>query len=304
MRGLSLYSLLEYILAVALVIVEVSLLIQFYYYNMSSNFNNLQYLYFMNEMYEERFFYCLYKATNNPYYLFYIPPVQDINSISNSTSNYIYYCNSQQTFQFYNLTGNYTSGNYTTLVYENITETIIPTYAFFDSTDMSKFFLFNKYILEKFVKQYGAEKAAEATQSALDAFVSTITFQWQDTISNIQSAATDTYQALQAVYTESELSAFNGSENLEIFHSFFANLSKNPNENGYMFTPITAPTLLVVDTNNHLYSYSIYDFGYISAVQCNETINDAQLLLCRQEYNSNDYSKARKCFEKAIKIKC
>lgn len=309
MKSFGLYSILEYILSTVLILVEVLILANYYYSHLESEMNFSQYTFFMNELYFERFLYCLYKATGNPYYLFYIPSYliptggnalitnsevssfsDNFDNIMNNNISYLDSCFSPISFSLvYILNITNSSSSLYNITFENINISTVPTFIIQ--------YAYNRAIIDLGV--YNDEIGQILTGSS----------NWDSNaiqdlsnvlnISNFEENISSYFSKYlyEHIFSSSQIGLSNQIANQLIQENQQAigtaiGIINGTIKGSNTLVPIFSPNILISDTNNNLYIISVYQFGSISAKQSiYPNLNSTELQqIAQQELSSNGNS--------------
>lgn len=280
MRSFGIYTILEYLLSVVLVIIEISILINYYmdYLSVGLDFSN--YIAFMNELYYERLYYCLYKLYGNPQYLFYIPNETIANAtVSNSNDiSYLDNCYSPLNFELtYPINSSTISSGVYNVTLENLNMSSVPTFIIQDAENRNNIYYigYNDMIDPLLENVFGNN--IPPNQILSQQLYQPISQSVNEFGLNILSMSSFIYTLSQIEYLFEETSGqYIDSEGENISENAIGVIEGSINQE-YILSPLFSPQILAVDNNYKLHVITVYQFGDISSVETYYTANETAL---------------------------
>ncbi|BFI73403.1 hypothetical protein YN1_3900 [Nanoarchaeota archaeon] len=273
MRALGLKDIIEYILAAVIVVVFTILLIFFYGFYETEQYNLQSYEIFYQSLLVDRLNYCLYKYTGNPYYLFYAPSNSTLqeywNKLEGCFMNYSGFF--EVPIQYYKVTSNVNGEveeNYT-IEYANLSYVGVPYLIFYNINNLSKSYIF--YYNQTFSGSLISNNYLEASAFLLGAsslIISTLATSYVSPPSSVNVNNNNQLYSLlsqyllnESNYTEQLLQNITAYNNT--FEDFYKECVQNGFKEGIFMYPMLSKSIFEVNYNGEPINIGVYQFGLV-----------------------------------------
>ncbi|MEM4588032.1 MAG: hypothetical protein QXW13_00725 [Nanopusillaceae archaeon] len=232
-KSLSFTDIILYLISIFAIVGMAMYLSVFFQVDHQILFDTASYGYFLNTIYVQRLYYCIYDEVNNPYYLFYVPAeVEKINNYNSLSRCFTIISN-----QYREVLENITEKDRIIIKYNlrNISE--VPIFLFYDVKNKKKIW----------IKEHGKDLFYDERKNIWDSFLDyMITINWFK----------KGIELMGKVRTMIE------------YESNIENLLSCGTDRTYYISTVMSLPVLTINTKRELYSVNTYKFVRIRGKEC------------------------------------